>query len=197
MISDSLRPLILASGLWALLATGALADDVAMYHFLPESALTYLVTHPMHRSLGTSHHVEGSVKVRQVGKAELEMPLTFSAPINSFKTGSQSRDRNTLVTLDAEDFPNATVVLTSVEWANQTAEGNKVSALGTAKGSLSLHGVTRPLTVPLKGYVNGQKLEVETQFSFRLADFQIERPALFFIPLDDLVTIDFQGVAER
>lgn len=188
---------ILGVAVWGLLQTGALAAPVT-FAFTPESIVTYHVTHPLHHVDGVSHRVLGGIQVNTSGdKPQLGLPMRFAVPLTSFGSGNRNRDRNMLVTLDAARYPVAVIELDKVTWNARQKVKSKATATGTAEGNLTLHGVTHPITIPLSGTIDGNRLEVESAFSFQCSAYGIDRPALFFRPIDDNVAIDVRGVAQR
>lgn len=197
MTSKLLRLPTLALTVWGLIQSVAWGATPASYTFLTDSTVAYHVTHPMHRTNAESHQVLGAVRVEPGDTPKLVMPLYLSIPLTSFRSGNRNRDRNMLVTLNAAQYPNATILFDQVTWKSLQHQGTQYAAEGLAKGRLSLHGVTRPIEVPLKGRLSNEGLSVESHFSFRCTDFGIERPSLLFQPIDDRVAIDVTGVARR
>lgn len=197
MTSDRREVAVISLVVWGLLQPGALASPIA-FAFTPESSVTYHVTHPLHHVDGTSHRVLGGIQVDLSGdKPRLVLPMRFGVPLTSFGSGNRNRDRNMLVTLDAARYPVAVIELDKVTWSAQEKADNKATATGEAEGHLTLHGVTHPITIPLSGTIDGKRLEVESAFSFLCSAYGIDRPALFFRPIDDKVAIDVRGVAQR
>lgn len=190
----------LTAGLVAVLGTGFAAPALAAedrYTFTTESTLSYLVTHPMHESRGTSNKLQGEIKVIPGKEPDLAMPLTLTIPVRSFNSKNRSRDNNMAETMNAARYPTVTLVLDSVNWTSRKTEGSKTLAEGVAKGNLTMHGVTHPVQIKLTGSLDPEKLEVDSQFQVMLTDYNIVRPSLFFKPVDDAMTMTVKGIAKR
>src|SRR5690606_24670071 len=81
-------------------------------------------------------------------------------------------------------FPTATFVLTEpVVLPSPPAEGTTVDVQAT--GDLTLHGVTRQVTIPLQASLVNGRINVAGGAPVVLADFQIEPPDAPFVSVDD------------
>lgn len=189
----------LAAGLMAVLGSTVAAPATAeeRYAFTADSAISYLVTHPMHESRGTSHTLQGELKVVSGKEPDLALPVTFTIPVRSFNSKNRNRDNNMAETMNAARYPNVMLVLESVEWTSRKTEGAKTVAEGLGKGNLTMHGLTHPVQVKLTGTMDPEKLEVDSQFQVLLTDYAITRPSLFFKPVDDVMTMTVKAIARR
>ncbi|MNX92419.1 YceI-like domain protein [compost metagenome] len=183
-------------GLAALQAPARGAEPLR-YTFTPESTVTYHVSHPLHGATGVSHQLAGTISLMPGANPELVIPLRLSVPLASFDSGNRNRDRNMLSVMSAARYPEAVLVIERVTWINKQTSGSQTSAEGTGMGSLTLKGVSRPITVSLNGSLNGPRLEVNSRFSVLLSEYGIERPSLLFRPIDDRVDLDITGIAAR
>ena len=64
-------------------------------------------------------------------------------------------------------------------------------------GELTLHGVTKPLRVPVNIHPSSTWLEVEGKVPLRLSTFQIPIPSFVFISMKDEVIVSFKVKAVR
>ena len=62
----------------------------------------------------------------------------------------------------------------------------------TAKGQLSLHGVTREITVPATLQVQGGKIDGSATFPVRVADYRISIPSLMKDKISNTVNVTVQ-----
>lgn len=90
----------------------------------------------------------------------------------SLKTGNGLQEGHMRGALGADRFPNIVFDLGGVTGGGQLTEGQTLSTSGT--GKLTLKGVTRPITVPLKLTMNGGKVAVATQFKFNPHDYGVD-----------------------
>lgn len=167
------------------------------YSFTPESTVTYRVSHPLHGATGVSHQLSGAVSITPGTSPELVLPLRFTVPLASFDSGNRNRDRNMLSVMSAARYPEAILVIERVSWVNKQTSGSQTRAEGTGTGTLTLRGMSRPITVSLSGSLNGPRLEVTSRFSVLLSEYGIERPSLLFRPIDDRVDLEIMGIAAR
>jgi polyisoprenoid-binding protein YceI len=73
--------------------------------------------------------------------------------------------------LETAKYPQIIFKSTSVS-ARKTGEGNYQVQIN---GSLTLHGVTRPIAIPAQVTLTGNKLTARGQFTVRHSDYQIKR----------------------
>jgi polyisoprenoid-binding protein YceI len=78
------------------------------------------------------------------------------------------------------------------------AAGNNQYALKIA-GDLTLHGVTRPITIPTKVTVTGNDLRAEGEFSIDRSDFKVKATSAFhgLVRVRDKVKFSFDIVGHR
>lgn len=87
-------------------------------------------------------------------------------------------------------FPQATFRLTGpIELGTVPIDGATFSA--TATGELTLHGVTRTVTLPIKARLSGDVVTVTGSIEIAFADYAIERPTSFLV-----LSIEDHGVME-
>jgi polyisoprenoid-binding protein YceI len=98
------------------------------------------------------------------------------------------RDRG----LETERFPESTFTLTGpLELPSPPTVGEAVSL--TAAGELTLHGVTRPVDVPVEARWNGGTIEVVGTIDVAFADYDIEAPSVGgFVSVEDEGEIELQ-----
>ena len=86
--------------------------------------------------------------------------------------------------LESDKYPTARFTLTApITLPGGIARGKKLQV--QAKGRLELHGVTRPVTVPLDARWNGPTIEVVGSAPITLADFKIDAPHTVIADVDD------------
>lgn len=99
--------------------------------------------------------------------------------------------------LETDAFPTATFSLTQpIDIVKPPGVGETVDA--TASGDLSLHGVTKQVTVPVQARWNGTEIEIAGSVDITIADYGIERPVGFIVLLiADTGTIEFHLLFDR
>ncbi len=142
--------------------------------------------------------------------------VVFSAP-NKPSTVSMSVKADSLKTVVEHDLNTSTAarvdmvtsrdILQAAKYPSITFKGTgsnvKVGAggaiSGTLKGNLSLHGVTRAVSVPLSGKVSGNTVNAKGSFTIKQTDYGITLISIMggMLAAQDPVTIDFNLVAKK
>jgi len=117
--------------------------------------------------------------------------VTVDANLLSLKSDREMRDnRIKTLGLESEKFPQSKFVLTRpISFKSVPNVGQTVRA--TAKGDFTLHGVTRPVSIPLEGRWDGRDIQVVGSVDVKFADYQIEPPNI-----GGFVSVKDQGVME-
>ncbi|MCU1429322.1 MAG: hypothetical protein JWL83_3322 [Actinomycetia bacterium] len=93
--------------------------------------------------------------------------------------------------LQTNQFPTAKFALSApITLAGAPKSGVPVSA--SATGQLTLHGVTKSVTIPIKARWNGKVIDVTGSVHIALADYSITPPQRNFVRVDNNGTIEFQ-----
>lgn len=99
--------------------------------------------------------------------------------------------------LETAAFPTATFELTEpISFDAAPAQNETVNAEAT--GELTVHGVTRDVTVPVEARWDGDRVEVVASFDVALADYEIEPPTGFLVlSVADTGTVELHLVFTR
>ncbi|HUB06506.1 MAG TPA: YceI family protein [Myxococcales bacterium] len=152
----------------------------------------FTVDSPLDEIVGVSDRVSGSATfdaASGIGSGKIAVDLT------SFRTGISLRDADLRDQFfQADQYPQATLTIDKLDpaVAGLLLPGRSVQADGV--GSLSLHGVARPVRVPLKlqaGSEGGRILLLANgTFEVHLSDFGIPRPKALFLKLGDHARVE-------
>ncbi len=173
------------AALAALALVAATAEPQAYTVDDARSVIRFHVNHKLHASDGRSSQIEGKAVIQPDGKV-----LTMiRVPVASFDSGDANRDSNMRETLDAARLPF--VVFKGVtSLVLPAARGTPIAT--TIRGELDFHGVKRPVDVPVTlRFADGGTAEVKGKMKLSLESYQIERPSLLMIKLDDECAIEF------
>jgi polyisoprenoid-binding protein YceI len=119
--------------------------------------------------------------------------VTVDANLLNLKSDRDMRDnRIKTLGLESEKFPQSKFVLTQpISFKSVPNVGETVRS--TAKGDFTLHGVTRPASIPLEGRWDGRDIQVVGSLDVRFADYQIEAPNIGgFVSVKDQGVMEFQ-----
>jgi polyisoprenoid-binding protein YceI len=116
---------------------------------------------------------------------------TITADLTALKSNDDRRDGQLRRQgLETSQFPTAEFVLASpIDFGAAPADGQVVSA--TAKGRLTLHGVTKDVEIPLKARLSGSTIAVTGSLPIAFADYNITKPSSFVV-----LTVEDQGTME-
>lgn len=138
-------------------------------------------------AVGRTPDVSGSITIAgtTIPKAD------FTADLSTLQSDESGRDGTIHnQAIETTKFPTATFKLTEpIELEKIPAQGTKVSVDTT--GTLTLHGVTKDVTIPLEAERNGDTIAVTGQLDIPFADYGIQKPTSFKV-----LSIDDHGILE-
>jgi polyisoprenoid-binding protein YceI len=92
--------------------------------------------------------------------------------------------------LEIASFPDAKFVVSSITLPSAPKVG--VVEKVDASGKLTLHGVTKDVTVPIEARWNGKFIDATGSLPIRLADYSITAPSRPFVTVSDTGTLEFE-----
>lgn len=149
---------------------------------------------------GRTNQVSGMLRFDDAAPAQAT--AQFDVKLSSLATGSSLRDSNMRrLVLQTDTFPTATFRLARLApLASPLLPGQTAHVL--AQGTLTLHGVTRPLAVPVDvtretGAGGLPGLHLAVRFVVRLADYNLHAPRFLFFAVrqEHTLTADLHAVA--
>ena len=146
-----------------------------------------LATIGANTAVGRTPNVSGSMTI----SGSNVTAATITADLTSLQSNDQRRDGQLgRQGLQTDTYPTATFTLTApIALGSVPVDGQTISA--TASGTLSLHGQTRTVQVPLKARRSGSVIEVTGSLPIVFSDYGIEKPQSFAV-----LTIADQGTME-
>jgi polyisoprenoid-binding protein YceI len=140
-------------------------------------------------AVGRTPDVTGSITVdgSTITAAEFSADLTGLRSDNDRRDGQLRRQA-----LETDQFPTATFKLTApVDLGAVPAEG--ATADVTASGDLTLHGVTKPVEIPLQARLQDGVVTVAGALPIAFADYAIAKPeAMIVLSVEDAGTLEVQ-----
>lgn len=175
------------SGWLAIGALCAFTNPLAKRKLMADKALstiTYSAKHPLHNWDGVSRDVSGAL----IYNDETKQPETvaISVKVATFDSDNNNRDSHAMEVLEGLKYPNVTFVSSDV----------KVGENGTlvAKGTLTFHGVAKPVTLQATRKDTGGKMTLIGEFPVNMSDHTIERPSLMGMKTEDGMVLKFNVV---
>ena len=149
-------------------------------------------------AVGRSPAVTGTVKVDAAGGSIVASNASFKVDLTKLASDESRRDNRIRTDgLQTNTFPEATFVSTgSITLPAATTSGQAVKT--QAQGDLTLHGVTKRVTIPLDVRFTGGKGELVGSLGFPMSDFNITPPSIGgFVTVDPDATLEFKLVLEK
>ena len=148
-----------------------------------------LVENKANTAVGRTPGVSGSLVLAGSTIANVDV----TADLTRLRSDDDRRDgRLEEQAIETNTFPEATFHLTSpIELDAVPVDGAAFSA--TATGELTLHGVTRAVTVPIEARLSGDVVTVSGSIDIAFADYSIQRPTSFVVlSIEDHGIMEFQ-----
>ncbi|HXX62396.1 MAG TPA: YceI family protein [Bacteroidota bacterium] len=154
--------------------TGTAAQVTHLKQQKEGSLMTYKLVHPLHHVEATSKEVVYDVQA-DATKKEIRS-VSGWVDVTTFDSGNSNRDSHAMEVIDAISYPEA-----KFESADVLQRGDSL----IVKGKLTFHGVTKDVLALCKASWSEGKLEVDGGFDVSLTAFNIDRPSLLMIPVED------------
>ena len=147
---------------------------------IENSLITYFGVHYLHKWEGSTSDVNGIVSYN---KASEQYECSISVPLSTFSSGNDNRDSNMLVYCKAFDFPNINFQSTSIKVQENTLE---------IEGRIEFAGKGKEIKTSAKlNSLDNNLFAIEGELDILLSEFEVERPSLLFVEIDDLVKIKY------
>ena len=93
--------------------------------------------------------------------------------------------------LESDRYPTATFVLSSpITLPGDAAAGQVINV--SATGALTIHGVTKTVTIPIQARLTGSQVELVGSITFPFSDFGMTPPSIGgFVTVQDNATMEF------
>lgn len=182
---------------WVLLySLAALAEPRVWTLQKPSARARFTVEAPLDAIHGASSGLSGTLTFAEEAWAGGAGRIRID--LSSFTTGLSLRDEDLRDQFfQVDKFPEATLILTSIERVTVAALTLDTDAQADAVGTLSLHGQTKPVRLPITVRLtesNGQRdLLVHGSFDVMMGDYGITRPARLFLKLGTMAQVSFEA----
>ena len=115
--------------------------------------------------------------------------LQFNVPVTSLKSGKSAMDNNTYKALDSKAHPY--IRFAFIE--GDEGEFDDGSYELKAKGDLTIAGVSKKVTLPVKAKVSTNAITFTGKTTFKMTDYKVEPPTALMgtIKTGDEITVEF------
>jgi polyisoprenoid-binding protein YceI len=182
-------------------AFGATSASAATYEIEPgadSNKVTFESKAPLESFEGSTRNIEGRIELDPASLGD-SITVEISVDLASLDTGIDLRNRHMRENhLHTDQHPKAVFRGVRLNGQHPTSLEPGKPANFTVTGSFSLHGVMRRVDLPVELTLSGTSdaLEVRSQFVVFLADYEIPRPKMLFVKLDEKQTVKFRAVAK-
>jgi len=161
------------------LAPAAWADGALLKLDPARSSASYKIVHKFHEVEATSRKLEGAAMLR--GN---QIQVQIRSAIAAFDSGNANRDSHMKETVDEAKFPE--VSLKGVVKAFEMPANFPAILQTSLDGQLTFHGVTHPVTLPVKLTLESpSRIRAQAGFDVSLDAYKVDRPSLLFVKIDD------------
>ncbi len=143
-------------------------------------------------AVGRTSSITGSVTITQSGSSYTVAAASFTVNVNTLTSDRAMRDQRLhQMGLESDRYPTATFQLTTPIDLPAGATGGQIINL-SATGQLSIHGVTKTVTIPIQARLNGSQIELAGSITFPFSDFGMTPPRIGgFVSVQDNATMEF------
>jgi polyisoprenoid-binding protein YceI len=148
-----------------------------------------------HEAVARTSTITGGLTVNGDSSGYQVSSLTFTADLSSLHSvdsvaGRDVTQRDGVVSrqLDVQQFPTATFVATSA-----TVPGAITSSAVdvTVTGKLTIHGVTKDVTITARAQLAGSQAEIAGNTSIEMTDYGVSPPPAPFVTVDPNLLLEF------
>lgn len=149
-------------------------------------------------AVGRTSQISGEVTIAGADDALQVTAASFSVDMTTITSDRGMRDNRLRSSgIETDAFPTSTFVLTApVGVPPEAASGAAVEVALT--GDLTLHGVTKSVTIPAQAQLQDGKIQIVGSLTFPFSDYAIEAPNIAgFVSVEEEGTLEFLVVLTR
>jgi polyisoprenoid-binding protein YceI len=142
-------------------------------------------------AVGRTSAVTGTATLEAAGGTVKVTAATFEADLTQLTSDEGRRDnRIRTIGLQSSQFPTATFTLTTpIEVPPAALTGTAVDV--SISGDLTIHGVTKSVTITGQAQLNGDRIELAASLTFPFSDFGMTPPNIAgFVSVQDKATLE-------
>jgi polyisoprenoid-binding protein YceI len=149
-------------------------------------------------AVGRTTAVTGTLTLSQVASGFSVEAASFTVDVSKLSSDQSRRDQRIHSQgLQSDRFPTATFKLTSPIALTADA-GNGQTVHLSATGDLTIHGVTKSVTIPIDARLTGSKIELVGSITFPFSQFGMTPPSIGgFVSVENNATMEFQLLLTR
>jgi polyisoprenoid-binding protein YceI len=149
-------------------------------------------------AVGRTTAVTGTLTVTQAASGYSVTAADVSVDVSKLTSDQSRRDQRIHSQgLESDRYPTATFKLTSpIALAADATSGQTIHV--SAIGDLTIHGVTKSVTIPIDAQLTGSKIELVGSITFPFSQFGMTPPSIGgFVSVENNATMEFQLLLTR
>jgi polyisoprenoid-binding protein YceI len=149
-------------------------------------------------AVGRTTAVTGTLTLSQATNGFSVTAASFTVDVSKLTSDQSRRDQRIHSQgLESDRFPTATFKLTSpIALTADAGSGQTVRI--SATGDLTMHGVTKSVTIPIDARLTGSKIELVGSITFPFSQFGMTPPSIGgFVSVENNATMEFQLLLTR
>jgi len=149
-------------------------------------------------AVGRTTAVTGTLTLSQTASGFSVAAANFTVDVSKLTSDQSRRDQRIHSQgLESDRYPTATFKLTS-PIALSTDAGSGTMIHVSATGDLTIHGVTKSVTIPIDARLSGSKIELVASVMFPFSQFGMTPPSIGgFVSVENNATMEFQLMLSR
>jgi len=143
-------------------------------------------------AVGRTSSITGTVTIGQSSTNYSVSAVSITVNVKTLTSDRSMRDnRLHQMGLESDRYPTATFVLTTPIALPAGATSGEVVNV-SATGQLTIHGVTKTVTIPIQARLSGSQIEIAGSITFPFSEFGMTPPSIGgFVTVQDNATMEF------
>ena len=144
-------------------------------------------------AVGRTSAITGTLTLTQAASGYTVAASGFTVDVSKLTSDQSRRDQRIHSQgLESDRYPTATFKLTSpIALSADATSGQTIHV--SATGDLTIHGVTKSVTIPIDARLTGSKIELVGSITFPLSQFGMTAPSIGgFVTVQNNATMEFQ-----
>jgi polyisoprenoid-binding protein YceI len=143
-------------------------------------------------AVGRTSSVHGTVTIIDTGTTSAVSAASLTVDVNTLTSDRSMRDQRIhSMGLQSDRYPQATFVLTSPIPLPANAGSGQIFNV-SAVGQLTIHGVTKTVTIPMQVKVAGSQAQIAGSITFPFSDYGMTPPSIGgFVSVQNNATMEF------
>src|SRR2546421_4156018 len=149
-------------------------------------------------AVGRTSSVHGSVTINGSGSSYSVSAASLTVDVNTLTSDRSMRDQRIHnMGLQSDRYPTATFTLGApIALPADAANGQAFTA--SATGQLTIHGVTKTVTIPVQARLTGAQIQLAGSITFPFSEFGMTPPSIGgFVSVQDNATMEFAVNLDR